>query len=158
MTDAQVKAALNEYHVLAVTIWGESRGEPVEGRIFVGSVIRNRVNHPKRFGDSYDAVCLKRAQFSCWFEAGGQANYQAVMRLARQLVEVDHAESRAALTDPVWIESLFVAEGIIGGQLRDNSAGANHFLTKALYRIKPPAWAVGKKPVATVGAHIGFLL
>ena len=65
LTDAEVKARLSDLEVTLVTLFGEARGEPVEGLIAVGSVIRNRVK-AARFGSTYRAVCLARWQFSCW--------------------------------------------------------------------------------------------
>jgi hypothetical protein len=157
MTDAEVKAGLTELHAVAMTLWGEARNQPVEGLVFVGSVIRNRVRMPGRFGATYDKVCLARAQFSCWWPVGGQANYDAVISRARLFVG-DYAERPAGLMDAVLQEALFVAEGIIGEQLRDNSHGSTHYVTKALFKAAPPAWASGRQPVAEVGAHLGFIV
>ena len=156
MTDTEVKAELTEFHVIGLTIWGEARGEPIEGKVFVGSVIRNRVLNPRRFGDTYDKVCLARAQFSCWFAYGGKANYDALMQMARAFAGVS---ARDGLPKDARLEEcLFVAEGIIGGQLLDRAAGANHYLTKALLKAAPPAWAKGRTPVVECGSHIGFKL
>jgi hypothetical protein len=155
MTDAEIKADLDELHVVALTLWGEARGEPVEGRIFVGSVIRNRVQTPRRFGDTYDKVCLARAQFSCWLRAGGPENYAAVMARAR-LFAGDYAERPSGLLDADLQEMIFLAEGIIGGQLKDNARGANHYCTSRMFSANPPDWAKGKRPIVEVGAHVGF--
>jgi len=156
MTDAEVKAGLTELHVTGLTIAGEAEGEPIEGKVFVGSVIRNRVKTPGRFGDSYDKVCLARSQFSCWWPWGGQANFEKVMARARMFVG-DYAERPNLMTD-VLRECLFVAEGIITNQLRDNSRSATHYMTKALFKSNPPDWAKGKTPIVEVGAHVGFRL
>lgn len=157
MTDAEVKAAMPELFAVALTLFGEARGEPVEGRVFVGSVIRNRVSD-ERWPDSFGAVVFQRLQFSCWWKAGGEANYERVMRLARLFVDHDHAEPRDELRDPVLQECIFIAEGTIGGQLMDNSRSSNHYMTKALFQQAPPKWAKGKTPVVEVGAHLGFKL
>jgi len=157
MHDSEVKAALRDFHALALTLWGEARGEPIEGKVFVGSVIRNRVNKPGRFGNTYRAVCLARLQFSCWWKAGGGANYDRVMARARATVG-DYADRSVLPRDPSFEECCFVAEGIIGGQLLDRSKGADHYMTSALFRSTPPEWAKGKTPIVTVGAHVGFKL
>lgn len=61
--------------VVAMTLWGEARGEPVEGKMAVASVIFNRAaimarQSDKAFGESVieemQRVCLAPAQFSCW--------------------------------------------------------------------------------------------
>ena len=49
--------------ILALTLWGEARGEPLAGKHAVASVIWNRAQgDPERFR----RVCLAPAQFSCW--------------------------------------------------------------------------------------------
>jgi N-acetylmuramoyl-L-alanine amidase len=157
MTDAEVKSGLTELHTVALTLYGEARGEPIEGKVFVGSVIRNRVKSPRKFGDSFDKVCLSRLQFSCWWSQGGQANYDVVMARARMFVG-DYAERDRRLLDDVLQECLFVSEGIIGGQLRDNARGSTHYLTQALWKKAPPEWAKGQTPTIVVGSQVGFIV
>lgn len=157
MTDSEVKAALNDFQVLSLSIFGEARGEYIEGKVAVGCVIRNRVRTPGRWGDTYRAVCLARAQFSCWFAAGGQANYDRVIGLARHLV-ADHAIRTTLAPDPVLDECRYVADGIMGGRLLDRVKGANHYLTTDLLRTAPPAWTEGRTPVCTVLGHSFFRL
>lgn len=157
MTDAEVKAALTEFFALGLTILGEAASEPIEGKVFVGSVVRTRVSTPRRFGATYEAVCLARAQFSCWWPWGGKENYARVLAQARRLLG-DHAEASAVAKDPALDECLFVAEGIIGGQLKDRARGCNHYLTKLAYQTDPPPWAKGRTPDLAVGRHLGFKL
>lgn len=47
----------------AMTIDGEARGEPIDGQIAVGEVIRNRARRLRR---TVPAVVLAPEQFSCW--------------------------------------------------------------------------------------------
>lgn len=152
MTDEATIAALNAAQTLALTISGEADTERVEGKIFVGCVVRNRVQRGTYGGNTYKAVCLSHLQFSCWWPQGGRENYERVMMLATGiLLPIPHIP--AAL----W-ESLYLAEGIIAGQLQDRSLGATHYVTKALYRVKPPNWTIGLSAVVEVGAHLGFKL
>lgn len=155
MTDAEVRTELTELHVVALTIWGEARNEPIEGKVFVGSIIRNRVETPKRWPDTFDQVCLQPKQFSCWQPVGGPQNYAAVMDRAR-LFSGDYAERPGHLLDATLVECLFVAEGLIGGQFLDRSFGANHYITTVLWKTAPPVWAQGQHPVAVCGRHVGF--
>lgn len=154
MTDLEARGLLSEREVVALTIWGEARNQEIEGKVFVGSVIRNRVLSG-RWGRTYAAVCFARLQFSCWSPQGGTSNYDALLRLTRQLVGDYH--ERPELT-PTLRELLFLAEGIIGGQLQDRAQGSNHYITRDLWKTKPPAWAVGQLPQCIVGDHVGFLL
>lgn len=154
MTDSEVRAALDDYHALALTMYGEARGEAVEGQLFVGCVIRNRVKSPRRFGDTYTKVCTARAQFSCWWPFGGRENYALVMARARAIVDADHAERLPP--DPILRQCLYLASGILSGELTDRAQGATHYLTRALWTSTPPAWAAGRSPLVQVGRHVGF--
>lgn len=157
MTDEEVKARLTDLPALAITLDGEGRGEPVEGRIAIGSVIRNRVAHPRRYGRTYRAVCLARGQFSCWFKFGGAANYARTIQLARAFVEGGRPALSSAEQER-FEESLFVAEGLIGGQLCDRVRGATHYYAPSAMvpRGRVPDWAAGLAPVATLGRHLFF--
>lgn len=152
MTDTAIKAALSDFDALWLTLFGEVRGEPVEGQIAVASVIRNRVNTPRRFGASFKAVCLKPMQFSCWND-GSDANHVRLMELATSTVE--HQPS--ALT-PRIRQLQYIAIGMIQNQLEDRVKGANHYLTTELFLNAPPKWARGQHPVAYVGSHSFLLL
>lgn len=158
MTDLEVRTALDDYHALALTIFGEARGEPIEGKVFVGSVIRNRVKRPKRYGDTYARVCLARAQFSCWWQAGGKANFDLVMAKARLVVDADHVDRASTPSDAALEECRWVASGILSGALGDRALGATHYITRALWRSAPPEWAKGQTPSVEVGSHVGFRL
>jgi hypothetical protein len=153
----EVRVALDDFTALTITLFGETSGEPIEGKIAVGNVIRNRVKAPRRFGMTYRAVCHAKGQFSCWFPYGGQENYDRVMRLARSFAE------KTALPLPVaslavFQECGYVAEGIIGGQLRDNTRGSTHYF--APRAMDPPGrvpdWAVGLIPTAKAGSQFFF--
>ena len=60
-----------EADILARTIWGEARGEGVEGMKAVANVVLNRVKISKDrggfwWGNDITSVCKKPFQFSCW--------------------------------------------------------------------------------------------
>lgn len=152
MTDDQIREALTEPQVLALTLYGEARSEQLEGRVAVGCVIRNRVESG-RWGSSYREVCLKKWQFSCWIPEGGLANYEIVMSAARMLLRKDRVV-------PVLGECLWIADGLMAGVLLDRVKGANHYY--APKAMKPagrvPGWAKGKTPHVTVGEHRFFTL
>lgn len=157
MTDDAVRAALSEFHAVALTLYGEASGEPIEGRVFVGCVARNRLNSG-RYGSDYKAVVHKRLQFSCWWIEGGRSNFDRVMALARQLLEAEYAERTTFHRDPVFEECAFLTEGLMGGQIRDRAKGATHYCTRALYQTDPPHWTKGRVAVVKCGAHVGFRL
>ena len=57
---------LNDKQLLALTIYGEARGERPIGQIAVGSVILERVDHRDWDGKTIQEVCLMPYQFSCY--------------------------------------------------------------------------------------------
>ena len=149
-----VRLALTEQQALALTMWGEARGDNADGssveeRIAVGCVIRNRVLSG-RWAADYKGTCLQPLQFSCWNE-DGSANAEALLARATALVNGDQP-------DPLMRECLFLAEGIIHMDLLDRTHGATHYVTRALLESHPPSWLRGVSPVATVGSQVFFRL
>jgi len=57
---------LSDDWIMGLTIYAESRGEPREGRIAVGTVILQRVEHRDWDGKNITDVCLWPYQFSCY--------------------------------------------------------------------------------------------
>jgi spore germination cell wall hydrolase CwlJ-like protein len=134
---------LSELDVLALTIYGEARGEAVEGKIAVGNICRNRLK-TNRWGATYERVCLAPMQFSCWTPKGGLSNYIALKTLAQRIMD-GHPPDDDVLDECYWI-----AAGIQNGAARDNVNKATfYFVTKS----KTPAWAISHVPVCVIGAH-----
>lgn len=155
MTDQEVLDALTGPQALACTMIGEAGGDgkdgsSVEERIAVACVVRNRARERNKYGDSIKAVCLKRWQFSCWNV--GDPVRPRIMAMA--LRYATNQPQMSALHD----ETLYLAEGVASGVVLDRVAGANHYLTEALYKTAPPKWAKLTAPVARVGAHLFFKL
>lgn len=147
---------LSDVDVVAITLVGEAGGRPIEDRIAVGCLIRNRVRaqlradgRPDWWGEGFGGVCLARLQFSCWWAEGGYSNFQRVIALARDVV-AGRPPSDPAIA-AVWPETQWIAAGIVSGLVRDRVAGCTHYHTTAM---KPgPAWARGVAPACIVGAH-----
>lgn len=153
MTTAEIKAALTDQQAVAVTIFGEARAESLIGQVAVGCVIRNRLLRPTRFGTTWREVCLRKAQFSCWFDYGGASNFAAVMAAAERLVSGIEPSPDSALGHCLW-----VADGVMRHGVRDVTHGANHYLTTALLRTKPPRWTrPPAKQVAVIESHAFFV-
>lgn len=132
---------------LARTLWGEARGEPVEGQIAIAWVVKNRVNNPGWWSrqkgdgivdDTIESVCLDPNQFSCWWDS-----------------QAPKVRSRS-------IESLgpfmVAAQAVLDGLEPDPTGGADHYHTIARpegVRVWPPKWAQGKAG-KTIGRHIFY--
>lgn len=148
---------LSETQILAVTLYGEARSEPVEGVIAVASVIRNRVNadlgndgKADWWGEGFKGVCLARRQFSCWAPEGGPGNFAKVEALVTKLSAGD------AVTDARYIECAWIATGVIKGWCRDTVKGATHYHTVQM--IPRPSWAQALVPVTQVRNHLFYAM
>jgi N-acetylmuramoyl-L-alanine amidase len=150
MTDEAIRAALSDRDAFLLTLWGEARGEPIEGKVAVASVVMNRYRAPRRYGRTVKAVCHARAQFSCWWKFGGETNYRMVMARAEAVI------SGTTFDDPQWLECAWVVDGMLAGALRSRVGASTHYLTTALLRLAPPAWAIRKRAAFVVGAHSFF--
>lgn len=132
---------LTPTEITALCIYGEARGESLSGKAAVGSVIRNRVDARRL---SYHDVILQPAQFSCFSPSGGAENYRTVKALAEN----------PRSDDPVWNACLWVATGIITRACPDETLGADHYLTTALYKsAKRPSWATVMRVTTVIGSH-----
>lgn len=152
--NTQVDIKLASSQIVALTLWGESRGLDMAGRIAVGLVIAHRVADPRfKYGEGWAEVCMRPYQFSCWQEISGKENAIAVRTLAMQVEAGTEPKGATA-----WTECLWVVEGIMEGAFVDTVQKATHYLTRTLYEQKPPGWAKGQTPVATIGPHVFFRL
>lgn len=130
--------------VLALTVWGEARGEPVEGQIAVANVVRNRLHRATNAAPRWRDVCLAPSQFSC-FNAY-DPNYVKVLAAAAQMsADRPTADMRQAL----WI-----ADGVMADSVADNTRAATHYLTSWLFRTTPPTWAKDAPVLTTIGHHV----
>ena len=128
-------------HVLALTIFGEARGETLFGKIGVAHVVNNRCKD-KRWPDTIQGVCIQPKQFSCWNES--DPNFQLLLRKSKQGINYD--------PDLAWRECVWVAGGVIFGYLRDNTSGANHYHTKDV----KPFWENQMTKVGEIDHHIFY--
>ena len=155
MTNDEARVLLTAQDVVALTMFGEARGDgrdgsSVEERIAVGCVIRNRLRTPARFGTSYQLVCLKRWQFSCWLEA--DPNSETLWNHARAIA------SGINILDSILKETHFLALGIVGDEILDRTGGATHYYApRSMVPVNSmPDWAVGKAPIARIGTQLFF--
>lgn len=132
---------LDDVGILQCCIWGEARGESLDGKVAVGNVVKNRVEHPGWWGDDWHSVCLKRWQFSCFNP--NDPNFPKMLEGVK-----------ARWSDPLWREIWWIAKGIIGKKWQDNTNGANHYCH---IRINP-SWSRDRHEVARIGNHKFFAL
>lgn len=121
---------------LAKTIWGEARGEGLQGMQAVANVVMNRVNAASWYGASIKDVVLKPYQFSCWNE--NDPNRAKIDKLSIE----DLAASGA----------LNVARQVISGKLKDITGGATNYHATSVN----PAWAEKMTKTVQIGNHIFY--
>lgn len=135
-----------DLQIMARTLWGEARGEGIEGLEAVARVIINRYKAKKWFtgyrvenGRKIPAIketCLKKSQFSCWNKK--DANYP-------KLLLVDEK-------NPVFVKCLDIAEKAIDGRLPDFTNNATFYHTRAI----KPKWALHHSPCYETGGHLFY--
>jgi N-acetylmuramoyl-L-alanine amidase len=127
--------------IVAKTLWGEARGEPADGQVGVACVIRNRVNDPSWWGKSFEEVCLKSGQFSCWTEEKAQMDALNVYK---------DSEGR---------QCLWIAIGVVYNYVLDVTRGADHYLARWMIdKGMAPPWATKNKPIIQIGNHLFYKL
>jgi spore germination cell wall hydrolase CwlJ-like protein len=126
---------LDDLEVMALTVWGEARGEGVEGQAAVAWVIRNRARWPRRswWGGDIRSVCLKRWQFSAW--NAQDPNREKMLDLCPD--------------DPALAAVREICRKVLAGAIPDPTRGCTHYCTHA----SRPAWKRGRDPKTTVGRH-----
>ena len=141
-------ATTDDIIILARTIWGEARGEALEGQIAVAWVVKNRAriarlwrqkhgsSHPLYGDGTIRGACLARWQFSCW-------NHNDPNR-ARLL--------RTSFSDRAFCRALSTACNVWSNDAADPVCGSTHYHH---HRITPH-WARGQKPVMRLGAHVFY--
>lgn len=130
---------------MALTVYGEARGEPLEGKIAVANVIKNRSIRRKQ--SIYDVV-LAPYQFSCWLES--DPNRQ-------KLDNVLSKWERFVEHDELIRECLWVCFGVLNGLVSDNTNGADHYVARWLLASnKAPSWTKELYVSAIIGKHIFY--
>lgn len=134
----------DDVDVMARTIYGEARGESLDGKIAVAQVILNRAraardfrarrgrDHPL-FGDGSPAsACKMPWQFSCWNETDPN----------RSVI------TRVDLGDRAFRDCFYAALAAVQGHEADVTAGATHYHADHL----SPGWAEGHE-YRRIGRH-----
>ena len=132
---------LTDRELLARCIWGEARGEPVEGKLAVANVVLNRKGANAYYGHSIKEVILKRWQFSCFNE--NDPNLHQILNLSSKDPTLAYCQ---AIADAV----IFERQTGIGS---DPSGGATHYHT---VQGKRPAWADKMPFLRQVGSHLFY--
>lgn len=138
---------LSDLEILALTLFGEARGESIESIVACGCVARNRVH--SGLYKNYRHACLAPFQFSCWNE--DDPNYPVLLELAEKMF------SGNSIMDLYFKQCMWVAHGIIDWDIIDNTKSAMNYMTTSLFNSdKKPKWAKGIDHGVEKGNHIFF--
>lgn len=123
--------------VLAQTLWGEARGEGIEGMRAVACVIMSRALTHYRSQHSIAAVCQDPWQFSCW-------NLDDPNR-----AELDRVTRRY---DASFAQALAVADEVMRpGWVNPFPSDVRHYVASSLRQR--PGWLQGRQPYEVIGRH-----
>jgi len=134
---------LSDIELLTLCIYGESRGEGLDGMLGVGSVVFNRAKKPCWWGHDIKSVILKDRQFSCFNE--DDPNVEGLGTIARSF-------NASVMFLPVLRRCYWIAKGLLEGYLASNVLDANHYNTTGV----DPAWDDKMKLIRTIGKHEFF--
>ena len=147
--DKQLFLAMNKVEILGLCILMEAGTESYEGKVAVGSVVLNRVDHPGwGWGNSIHTVIMKPYQFS-WLNTKPpqkvtDPQYAKAVKIARQFGETEF---------PGLDNCCMIADSLLSGETKRNVRAMHYY---ADY-IKAPDWAAKMKVEAKIGRHI-FLI
>ena len=122
---------------LALCLWREARGEPLEGKIAVGYSILNRKAAPQ-WGNTIMGVLFQRLQYS-------SLTYAQDPQLI--LWPKDN--------DPSWVQSMQVATDVLEGTVPNPIDGADSYHDTS---IQPPYWATEQTFVKQIGRLLFYKL
>lgn len=129
--------------LLALTMWGEARGDGPQAMRAVGHVIMNRIKSKRNFGNTVKQVVWKRKAFSCWNK--GDPNREAMKKIAK--LPDDN------LNKVRWEQAKKIAKEILSGNDKDITNGGLFYHTKAIN----PYWVDPDAPVvADIANHVFY--
>lgn len=143
---------LNEKQVMGLTIYREASGEPPEGKIAVGTVILERVEHRNWDGKTVQEVCLWRRQFSCFDET--DKGFGKTLHTAE-------AWDQCLATDFSLMDSYSIAVGMLAGIIPRNpilaAAHCCQYLNPRVASETKARWlAAGMKVILAIKNHEFF--
>jgi hypothetical protein len=143
---------LTDVQILALTLFGEARSEPIEGIVGVGCVIRNRVTAGLDWwGEGYRGVCLAPYEFSmCVGSQVRTAPIQTTTRCCRWRSASPTRNRPARCSQSVCGQRPAFFDTVIGDRVK----GSTHYHSVTLQ--PRPACARMHAPAVQVGRHLFY--
>lgn len=126
---------------LAMLVFGEGRGEPIEGKLGIAHTVGNRLKLAPHYGVGWQQIIFKPQAYSCF-------NRNDV--------------NRAKLLDPLvwgsradWEACYSAAYQVYHELAADKTEGSTHYVAARLYPDHLPAWchAPNVKATVVIGGH-----
>lgn len=140
---ALVKHDPAELKCLAVTVYGEARGESEKGQIAVAYTIKNRARTK-----SLCNVALAPKQYSVF-------NNNPELRAAAKSQHIEPRQKNV-IDQRSWARAVQVAVAVMHGLVPDPTNGATHYLAPAVMRTKNyrfPKWSKQYTLVSIIDGH-----
>ena len=136
--------------LIALTLYGEARSQSRLGQAAVAWTILHRAANPRWWGRDPASCCLAPWQYSCWNR--NDPNRSRLTGFLQDRRPAPGVLRPGAQDDPVLRRCMAVVDAVCGGEIPDPTGGATHYFNpKAV--AAAPAWSVGRRPSAIIGAH-----
>jgi spore germination cell wall hydrolase CwlJ-like protein len=139
---SNIVLAEDESHCLVLAMYGEARGEVLDGKVAVANVILNRVKN-RKFPNTICKVVLQKHQFESMKKLKKHVS-------TKSLPKMNYTDSN------IYISIIKLADKILKGEVKDNTKGSTHFFApiaqKALGRGLPK-WALKLTYTTTIAKH-----
>jgi hypothetical protein len=146
--DKAIFEALSDEQLLGLCIEREAGGEPLDGKIAVGTVVLERVEHRKWDGNTIHEVILMPWQFSWTMPEAGREYYEEAVKIAANWDE--EYKKRTSLQ-----VCFGIAVGMLNGETpRDPDLAAVHCCQYLAVTAKNTVnWWKAMKFIKKIGGH-----
>ncbi len=134
---------LDDLKLLSLLVYGEARGESLDGKAAVAWVALNRAKKGGWFGDTLKDVILKPYQFSCFLP--GDSNFSKLEEISREF-------DAFLENDQVFRECYYIARGVLEGWIMDVTHGALYYHSRKI----SPKWSSSYTKKTEIGNHIFY--
>ena len=121
-----------DLEIIARTLYGEARGEPLLGRQGVGNVLGKRAKLGWQGETTPRGVCLHHKQFSCW--NANDPNREILL---------------GVISNDIYDSCLQLARQVLDGTLSDVTNGADSYHVTG----EEVDWSDGLTPTVVIGKH-----
>jgi len=140
----EVVKQLTDSEAMILTVYGEARGESIEGQVAVMNVIINRA-HNRHL--SIKEICFQPLQFSCW--NANDPNFPVLKELAEKTM-IDDIPDIGNMP-----QIKYLVAGVLGKYFPDLTHGSEYYMTTSLFHSEQrPHWALHpKREPIVIGNH-----